>query len=644
MRNKMDTPMTKENGQKSSVKKKEEVKEVVWNGVSAESVQEVLVQVDQLIKEADALEKAHEEHLQKIHPAFQSSSRNLLHYLAFRKQDNRALQSQLASLGLSSLGRAEGHVLASLKAVKNQLNLLLGHLTQSTPAVTEYLPVVSALQPNISALLGEPAPGRTGRIMITFSTDLAEDYKTVKALMKSGMNCARINCAHDDITVWQKMVENIKRAEQELGQSCKILFDLMGPKLRTGPMKEGPKVVAIHPKINEVGEILSVAKIWLGPKGVPAPEPVDVTLRVSKKWAKMAQEGDIITFKDTRKRKRIFTVAQKVDGGLLVVTSKSAYVTVGTELHLKAKNGDISTYALGNLPAMVIPLQLKAGQDILLHRKSIPGQPAQFDQSGNQVEPAHISCTLPEVFTRVKVGESIWFDDGEIEGVIEEVDKDFLRVKITSADDIGSKLRPDKGINLPNSDLNLHKLTSKDREDLASVVPFADIINLSFVSHPEMVEELQQELINHNAQHVAIMLKIETKAAFDSLPHLLLTLMRQHPAGIMIARGDLAVELGWQRLAEVQEEILWIAEAAHLPVVWATQVLEKLTKKGRPSRAEITDAAMAQRADCVMLNKGPYILKSIAMLDDIMKRMQEHQYKKTSLLRMLHVSAMNGVK
>lgn len=78
-------------------------------------------------------------------------------------------------------------------------------------------------------------------------------------------------------------------------------------------------------------------------------------------------------------------------------------------------------------------------------------------------------------------------------------------------------------------------------------------------------------------------------------------------AGIMIARGDLAVECGYERLAEVQEEILWIAEAAHTPVIWATQVLESLAKTGLPSRAEVTDAAMGERAECVTLNKGPHI-------------------------------------
>ena len=104
----------------------------------------------------------------------------------------------------------------------------------------------------------------------------------------------------------------------------------------------------------------------------------------------------------------------------------------------------------------------------------------------------------------------------------------------------------------------------------------------------------------------------------------------------MIARGDLAVECGYERLAELQGEILCLSEAAHIPVIWATQVLESLAKTGRPSRAEISDAAMGERAQCVMLNKGSHILEAIEMLDDILKRMQGHQSKKRPLLRQLH--------
>jgi pyruvate kinase len=92
----------------------------------------------------------------------------------------------------------------------------------------------------------------------------------------------------------------------------------------------------------------------------------------------------------------------------------------------------------------------------------------------------------------------------------------------------------------------------------------------------------------------------------------------------MIARGDLAVECGYTLLAELQEDILQISEAAHVPVIWATQVLETLTKKGTPTRAEITDAAMAARAECIMLNKGPYINKAVQVLDEILTRVKGH--------------------
>ncbi|MFZ1034361.1 MAG: pyruvate kinase, partial [Candidatus Acidiferrales bacterium] len=139
-------------------------------------------------------------------------------------------------------------------------------------------------------------------------------------------------------------------------------------------------------------------------------------------------------------------------------------------------------------------------------------------------------------------------------------------------------------------------------------------------------------------ENLGIILKIETREGFECLPAMLLAAMRSRAVGVMIARGDLAIECGYQRLAEVQEEILWICEAAHMPVIWATQVLESLAKTGVPSRSEITDAAMGERAECVMLNKGPYIVTAVGILDDILLRMQSHQEKKRSMLRKLHVA------
>jgi pyruvate kinase len=137
---------------------------------------------------------------------------------------------------------------------------------------------------------------------------------------------------------------------------------------------------------------------------------------------------------------------------------------------------------------------------------------------------------------------------------------------------------------------------------------------------------------------VGLVLKIETRTAFEHLAELLLAAMEAPLAGVMIARGDLAVEVGYERLAEVQEELLWVCEAAHTPVIWATQVLERLAKSGSPTRAEITDAAMSQRAECVMLNKGPYLHRAVETLDSILRRMEGHQDKKSAMLRPLSVA------
>ncbi|MGZ5025158.1 MAG: pyruvate kinase, partial [Chthoniobacterales bacterium] len=179
-----------------------------------------------------------------------------------------------------------------------------------------------------------------------------------------------------------------------------------------------------------------------------------------------------------------------------------------------------------------------------------------------------------------------------------------------------------------------------DIADLSFVVKHADIVGLSFVRRAEDVAALQAELARLGASDMGVVLKIETQTAFEHLPAILLQAMKGRHVGVMIARGDLAVECGWERLAEAQEEILWVCEAAHVPVIWATQVLESLAKKGAPSRAEITDAAMGERAECVMLNKGPHLVQAVRVLDNILSRMEAHQSKKTARLRRLHLSEL----
>ncbi len=283
-------------------------------------------------------------------------------------------------------------------------------------------------------------------------------------------------------------------------------------------------------------------------------------------------------------------------------------------------------------------IELFPGDILVLAREPTPARPVVRDAQGKAQGEARISCTLPEVFVCVRPGERIWFDDGKIGGEVIEVGPDALRVRIGPSAAEVKTLREDKGINLPDSRIDVSAITEKDRADLDFVARHADLVGLSFIQRPEDVEQLESELCNRTERPVGMVLKIETRRAFDSLPQILLAALRSRPIGVMIARGDLAVECGYERLAEVQEEILWLCEAAHMPSVWATQVLERLSKKGQPSRAEITDAAMGRRAECVMLNKGPHIVEAVRMLVDILARMGGHQEKKSALLRPLGVS------
>jgi pyruvate kinase len=249
-----------------------------------------------------------------------------------------------------------------------------------------------------------------------------------------------------------------------------------------------------------------------------------------------------------------------------------------------------------------------------------------------------IECTLSDPLINSAVGARVFVDDGKLCIRIERKTSWGLVGRVTSTSDKGLRLKPEKGLNFPDTLLDIPALTAKDRDDLDFVAEHADGIEFSFVQSVADVETLQAALAERRPEdwrRLSLVLKIETPEAVANLPDILVQAAGQQPTAVMIARGDLAVEIGFARLAEMQEEILWIGEAAHVPVIWATQVLEQLVKKGTPSRGEMTDAAMAARAECVMLNKGPYLFKAITELDNLLGRMAVHQHKKTPQLRKL---------
>jgi len=453
---------------------------------------------------------------------FLISGLNLAYYLVLRQRDLRPLQMALMPWGLSSLGRSESRVLASLDAVISTLAAVCqGNTTSlpSRPPLRDFFRGDRILSHQVTAVFGKTPNQRQVRIMVTLPTEAATDGELVRDLVKRGMDCARINCSHDTPDAWEAMIGHLRQAEQETGNSCKVFMDLGGPKPRTGR--------AI------------------------APDP----------------------------QARIFT-----------------------------------------------------GDKILLTRS----QPLTPNPS---LPSCQISCTLPEVIDQLQIGASVWIDDGHLGARVTERIPEGVILQVTQARPKGEKLRPDKGLNFPDTTLRLSPLTDKDLKDLDLIVNHADLIGYSFVQEAADITRLQKELqirLGDRSRKLAIIAKIETPTAVSNLPDLIVHAAGQHPFGVMIARGDLAVEIGYQRLAEIQEEILWLCEAANVPVIWATQVLDNLVKKGIPSRAEMTDAAMAERAECVMLNKGPFILEAVTILDDVLTRMQAHQSKKTPQLRALH--------
>jgi pyruvate kinase len=468
--------------------------------------------------------------------------------------------------------------------------------------------------------------------------ETADHYALVRGLLDSGMDCARINCAHDDPETWEKIAANLKRAREELGKVCPILMDLGGPKLRTGPIEEGLRVLKWRPLRDRLGQVLEPARIWMTSDANQARSTADARLPVlPREWLSSLQIGDRVCFTDARGSSRRLEITAIEDCGCWAECERTAYVTPGTLLILERKGEPPAVGEVGDLPPIESSIPLHKGDRLVLTRDEIAGRAAARDEEGREIEPAIVSCTLAEVFSTVRIGERVWFDDGRFGAVVRKVMPGRVEVEITHAREGGDRLMAGKGINLPDTNLQISALTQKDLDDLQFVAAHADLVGMSFVRHESDVEGLLEHLGRLGGERLGVILKIETAQAFLRLPNLILAVMRHHTAGVMIARGDLAVECGYERLAEVQEEILWLCEAAHMPVIWATQVLENPARRGQPSRAEITDAAMSARAECVMLNKGPHILGAVRVLDDILRRMQAHQHKKTSLLRTLHL-------
>lgn len=609
--------------------------------VLSDTAKQLITKLKRLRERMFAGEAAWSTSITQVHPNRRASAINLAHYLALRQTDIRDLQPRLASLGLSRLGRSEAHTLSSLNAVLTALYALTG---RRAPAFTKG-PVnisegTSLLARHARELLGTTSLNRQARIMVTMPSEAASQPELLRELLMAGMNVMRVNCAHDGVDAWLAMINNLRMAEQVTGRKCRVYADLAGPKLRTGDLMPVGRALEFKPVRDVWGHVVGPAMVWVTPAGKPEPPPsgANAVLPITDNVLAGASVGDRIALDDNRGQQREITLAKRIGQSWLAEGIRHVYLRDGAGCTLHRGNGELEFGRVGPFPEIVLPLTLHNGDKLLLIPEAQLGGPSHLDPRGVVLKYASIPCTLAAAFTATRPGQPIWFNDGKIGGVILSVEPSRILVEITQAPLRGARLRPGKGINLPDTILDVPALSEKDLSDLKALAPHVDLIGLSFVRTAEDVTALHAALADLNAQHLGTVLKIETRWGFENLPHILMAGLSHPPFGIMVARGDLAVEIGFERLAEVQEEILWLCEAAHVPVIWATQVLESMTKQGQPSRAEVSDAAFGVRSECVMLNKGPYIVETVRFLSGVLGRMSTHHAKRRPMMRRLAVA------
>jgi len=603
----------------------------------------LIASLDSVLADMADAETAQTRVVARVVAAHRDGAVNLVRYTALRRHDRRELQNDLMDIGVTSLATTEADVRAKVLAAQDVLRALRGDagpwdLEATNAAMDRGDDILDA---NTAAVFGPTRPGRPTRIMVTFPSEAATDPGLVESFVAAGMDVARINCAHDGPDDWAAMIDNVRSAAATAGRAVLVEMDLPGPKLRTGPIAAGPPLGRARLTRDDQGATVTPARIWFTPRDRPADAPVQdpvqdpvqgppgmrpaLPVEVDGAWLAARAVGDTVRLRDTRGRRRTFTVTYAGVEGVLAQSARSAYLTDGTLLSCRGERT-----AASGIPPVPRRLSLSSGDRLVLTTDLTP-----VDLPGDG-RAARIGCTLPEAVDAMRPGDTVLIDDGAIAAEVESVAAGEATLRIVRTKPGGQRLGAQKGINLPDTVLDLPALTGEDEAQLPLVAQHADLVAISFIRTGQDVQHVLDRLAAADAEHLGVVLKIETRQGFENLPEILLVAMQHPRVAVMIARGDLAVEIGYERMPEVPRQILALCEAAHIPCIWATQVLETLTQTGQPTRAEITDAAAGQRAECVMLNKGPHVALAIAALDDILLRMDVVQRKSRTLMRHIH--------
>jgi len=388
-----------------------------------------------------------------------SSGANLLHYVAVRNVDLRVEQQALSLLGLSSLGRAEGHVLATLDAVLRRLAADVGRdLTGEVPDLGLRGPDgdQDILETEADETLGAIPAGRPTRIMVTLPSEAAGDPELVDRFVSSGMTVARVNCAHDGPAAWARMVANVRDASIRHGRAVRVSFDLAGPKLRTGDLEPGPAVLRVRPERDELGRVVTPARLRLV-AGRPADLSGEVPeISVDEAVVCSAEPGDEIRLRDARGRKRRLTVTCAIGSAVDATTDRTVYLVPGLKMDLRRGHTTVVDGRVGPLPPTAASIELATGDTLELRRGDGLGRAANAD--GERARPAFVYVELPDVFDSVLVGERVLIDDGKIEATVTAVGPELISLVIERP--VRATLRPEKGINLPATRLHIPPLTA----------------------------------------------------------------------------------------------------------------------------------------------------------------------------------------
>ncbi len=583
------------------------------------SLDELADRLDALLDDLARAERVHAAAIASVVPEHRAGAVNLVHHLTLRRHDLRQMQRNLQDVGVTSLAAAQGDVRAQLRAAREVVGTLAGGRWHRDVGDLEAANTrgdeVSRV--NAQATLGQLRDGRATRIMVTLPREAAADAGLVRALVDAGMDIARINCARDEPEIWAAMAGRVRTAAAAAGRTVLVAMDCPGPKLRTGGIQNGPAVGRARAMRDESGEVVAPARIWLtAVEAATKPPASALQVPVDGSWLAGRAVGDVIALRDARGRKRKFSIVSVTADGALADCERTAFIPDGCRLRC---GQDVTT--VRGIPALPQRLSLHPGDNLVLTADPAPvGLPA----PGRD---ARIGCTLPQALAALRPGDRVLFDDGVIEARVHSVAPDEAVLRIERTKPGGQRLGPDKGINLPDTPLPLPALTQRDEELLPFIAAHADLMLVSFLRRAQDVRDVLSAVDAAGGGDLGLILKCETKAGFEHLPSMLLEGMRHRRLAAMVARGDLAVEVGFERMSEVPDQILALCEAGRIPTIVGTQVLESLARTGQASRAEITDAAAAERADCVLLNKGPHIVQAIRTLDVIVGRMSLVQDK-----------------